>query len=90
MFKCASFNINLELFEKYQIIEDCIRCNGKVLEKLKISTVKHEQVYSAEGFQKYMTVIGTKSDAHDTRSKESTRFREPTQKRKPCFQLHLI
>lgn len=52
---------------------------------MKISTVKHELVYSAEGLEK--TVIGTDSDTHD--SKESTRFRKPTQKWKPCSQLHL-
>ena len=29
-FRTTSFKINLELFEKYQTIEECIRCNEKV------------------------------------------------------------
>ena len=41
-FGITSLNINLELFEKCQTIEDCIRCNGRVLKKLKISTDKLE------------------------------------------------
>ena len=41
-FRMTSLNINLELLEKCQTIEECIRCNGKVLKKLKISTEKHE------------------------------------------------
>ena len=47
----TSFIINLELFEKYQSIKESIRCNGKVLEKLRISKGIHEladfvEVYS--------------------------------------------
>ena len=50
-FRVTSFNINLELFEKYQSIKESIRCNGKVLEKLRISKGIHEladfvEVYS--------------------------------------------
>ena len=41
-FRMTSLNINLELLDKCQTIEECIRCNGKVLKKLKISTDKHE------------------------------------------------
>ena len=44
------FNIiSLALFEKNQTIEECIL---KVLEKLEISTGKHEQVDSVEAYRK--------------------------------------
>ena len=43
--------INLKLFEKYKTAEECIRCNGNVLVKLKISTGKHELVDSAEAYK---------------------------------------
>ena len=35
-------NMQLELFEKCQTIEEWIKCKGKILKKLKISTDKHE------------------------------------------------
>ena len=50
-FKMTLYNITLELFKKYQTIEGCIRCNEKVLEKLKISTGKQELVDSVEAYK---------------------------------------
>ena len=44
------FKITLELFEKYQTMEECIRCKRKILEKLKISTSIQVLVDSEKAF----------------------------------------
>ena len=42
---------DIELFYKYQTIQDCIRSKGKVLEKLYINIGKHELVDSADAYK---------------------------------------
>ena len=48
LLRMTSFNINLELFEKYQATKECIRCKENTLKTLKINTGKHELIDSAD------------------------------------------
>ena len=56
----TSFNVNLDLFEKYQTIKWCITCNEKALEKSKINTSKQELVDSVDSYKD--------DDRHEIRS----------------------
>ena len=47
----TSFNITLELFEKYQPIVDYIKGNEKVLENFKKRTGKHQLFDFAEAYK---------------------------------------
>ena len=40
------------MLEKYQTIEECFGSNGKLLEILKMSMSKHEQVVSVEAYRR--------------------------------------
>ena len=51
LFRITSFNINLELFEKYQATKDCIRCKENALKRLKINTGKHELIDSRDAYK---------------------------------------
>ena len=51
LFRMTSFNINLELFEKYQATKECIRCKENTLKTLKINTGKHELVDTADVYK---------------------------------------
>ena len=59
----TSFNINLELSEKYQTTKECIRFNEKVLKKLKINTGKLELVDSADAYTKAKSLLALRADS---------------------------